>query len=591
MQSSATARHQSETIDVDKEDEEGHSRIPTPQGWMTAAPAASGSARPPCSESYSRERIPLQRTTTSPQLRMPHSYDDEDEDEDDPEIPHNRKLSLQNRGTSRAPAFKTDRTAQEEDRKDSKMPFNPNLCSRLSRSRSASFPFTATSRAYNVDEDEDYKLRNDSSSCVGDSDWLSSGGNRMSLFRDYTGHAIGSHPETVAGLPEPSKEPSAAGVPEQEGQQPGEEEEAHVDDDANGWEAYHPEAIPKSDRPPLFSLEEFEGMIGLAAEDFGSSVADIESGKLVRAANAKMTTSEQSGAMYGRILPHAVQDILKRILRVLREDVFIDVGHGIGLISLQAAFTVGCESRGIEVDETRHLIAKLLEQSFQHQLEKHHKGRDNRETDVGAVRLERGELQSPAFRDFLTKVEYSQSDRHENGDFAVNENSDRRRRGGVIKAFCNNYGQNFKDKASKSIGQLYCLDDFVAGLFASMSPGSVLVTLDKLRLGPSRSDANKIRRARGLKESADASYFEMEEHRLGESRDVASWGTSDAEIMAYKYTRLKQSKFAFCPRAALKLLFLSRNFSNSHIVLNGRPRPAVGGVSVLQSRVRDGVGG
>lgn len=40
-----------------------------------------------------------------------------------------------------------------------------------------------------------------------------------------------------------------------------------------------------------------------------------------------------------------------------KSEVFIDVGHGIGNAVLQAAFTIGCESRGIEVVPDRCQIA------------------------------------------------------------------------------------------------------------------------------------------------------------------------------------------------------------------------------------------
>ena len=50
--------------------------------------------------------------------------------------------------------------------------------------------------------------------------------------------------------------------------------------------------------------------------------------------------------------------------------VFCDIGHGVGNLPLQAAFTYGCESRGIEMVGDRHDIAECLVDFFkrQHQL-------------------------------------------------------------------------------------------------------------------------------------------------------------------------------------------------------------------------------
>jgi len=70
-----------------------------------------------------------------------------------------------------------------------------------------------------------------------------------------------------------------------------------------------------------------------------------------------------------------------------------------------------------------------------------------------------------------------------------------------------------------------------------------LVTLDKLTLGPSRSEANAVRVKNGRSASDMASFYDLEECDLGEGRDVASWfggGSKDNNVKAYKYTRLSQ---------------------------------------------------
>ena len=43
-----------------------------------------------------------------------------------------------------------------------------------------------------------------------------------------------------------------------------------------------------------------------------------------------------------------MQDILEKVLKVDKTQVFLDIGHGLGSTCLQAAYTIGCEARGIE---------------------------------------------------------------------------------------------------------------------------------------------------------------------------------------------------------------------------------------------------
>jgi cyclopropane fatty-acyl-phospholipid synthase-like methyltransferase len=46
-----------------------------------------------------------------------------------------------------------------------------------------------------------------------------------------------------------------------------------------------------------------------------------------------------------------------QIMDLQPTDIFIDLGHGIGNASLQAAYTRGCEARGIEIMQDRCFIA------------------------------------------------------------------------------------------------------------------------------------------------------------------------------------------------------------------------------------------
>jgi Histone methylation protein DOT1 len=52
-----------------------------------------------------------------------------------------------------------------------------------------------------------------------------------------------------------------------------------------------------------------------------------------------------------------VLQILFLLLRLTRQDVFLDVGHGVGNFCLQAAYCTGCEARGIEVVRDRYNIS------------------------------------------------------------------------------------------------------------------------------------------------------------------------------------------------------------------------------------------
>ena len=68
----------------------------------------------------------------------------------------------------------------------------------------------------------------------------------------------------------------------------------------------------------------------------------------------------QRKAIYGEILPPAAHFMLQTIAQLKPGSVFCDLGHGAAHLVLQAAFTTGCESRGIELMEARHSVAESL---------------------------------------------------------------------------------------------------------------------------------------------------------------------------------------------------------------------------------------
>jgi hypothetical protein len=202
---------------------------------------------------------------------------------------------------------------------------------------------------------------------------------------------------------------------------------------------------------------------------------------------------------------------MKDILCLTKDDVFLDIGHGIGNTCMQAAFTVGCEARGIEVVYGRNSIAEV----FRDQLiarAKEHIGR----MPLGEIHLRHGRLEDETHRDFLTKR--------------------------ITRAYVNNFNGVFAERSSK-VNQTYFLDDYVAGLFATMEPGAIMVTLHPLNMGPTRNEANAVRVKQGMKQSEYASFYDTDRVLLGKACDTVKWNQhsgNQKNIYIYKYERLEQ---------------------------------------------------
>jgi hypothetical protein len=112
----------------------------------------------------------------------------------------------------------------------------------------------------------------------------------------------------------------------------------------------------------------------------------------------------------------------------------------------------------------------------------------------------------------------------------------------ITKCFANNYNGVFGERTQLK-NDLHSLDDYIAGLFCLMAPGSILVTLHPLSMVPPRTTVNERRARHKQKPSSSASFYEMEELELGEGRHVASWsehGGNKNKIKCYKYTRVHQ---------------------------------------------------
>ena len=94
--------------------------------------------------------------------------------------------------------------------------------------------------------------------------------------------------------------------------------------------------------------------------------------------------------VYGELLPKFVSDILRKDTQIRSDQVFVDLGSGVGNVVLQAALEVGCESWGCEMMENACDLARLQEEEFKARCRLWGLA-------VGDIRLQRG--------DFLENVE------------------------------------------------------------------------------------------------------------------------------------------------------------------------------------------
>lgn len=297
-------------------------------------------------------------------------------------------------------------------------------------------------------------------------------------------------------------------------------QQASASSDDSSEEEYVPYTLNASEeefiRIPTLSLIEFVQHWEKIVVDVGpEDTHHLEQMPIVTAANRCLNASDstcQQNAQYGRLLPEATNHLLRNILEVEEKDTFVDIGHGIGNAVLQAAYTIGCEARGIEVCADRNMLACHFSEELLSRCGK-----------VAIVRLVHGQMELKEHRQFLTK---SGEER--------------------IKAFCNNFGRVFSDKTSKS-GQIYTLDDFIAGLFSSMAPGSMIATLHQLIFTQGTlNDTNMDRKRCGLPPDDNASYYEMEEMEVGKQNESVSWsynGGKNDVVKVYLYKRVGLAKF------------------------------------------------
>ena len=69
--------------------------------------------------------------------------------------------------------------------------------------------------------------------------------------------------------------------------------------------------------------------------------------------------------VYGELLPKLISTILKKNIKMKADQVFVDLGSGVGNVVLQAALEVGCESWGCEMMPNACKLADLQKREFE----------------------------------------------------------------------------------------------------------------------------------------------------------------------------------------------------------------------------------
>ncbi|KAF6229449.1 hypothetical protein HO173_011576 [Letharia columbiana] len=69
--------------------------------------------------------------------------------------------------------------------------------------------------------------------------------------------------------------------------------------------------------------------------------------------------------VYGELLPKFISLILKQDVKMMSDQIFVDLGSGVGNCVLQAALEVGCESWGCEMMDNACDLAELQEKGIQ----------------------------------------------------------------------------------------------------------------------------------------------------------------------------------------------------------------------------------
>ena len=83
--------------------------------------------------------------------------------------------------------------------------------------------------------------------------------------------------------------------------------------------------------------------------------------------NLKLLKRYEAGTdnVYGELLPRFISSILKKDTGMRSDQVFVDLGSGVGNVVLQAALEIGCESWGCEMMEEYSKVAQIQHREFE----------------------------------------------------------------------------------------------------------------------------------------------------------------------------------------------------------------------------------
>jgi hypothetical protein len=251
-----------------------------------------------------------------------------------------------------------------------------------------------------------------------------------------------------------------------------------------------------------------------------SKLQEIERGRQVR------DWEKSQEAHYGRMMPDAINRVFE-FMELSQNDVFFDIGSGIGTLLLQAAYTIGCHSIGLELLEGRHAAALKLRDFVKTRVKTWY-GKEARQVSVDFVKAD---VKTPeGAKEFSDAIHI------------VNMTED-----GAFKAFLNNFEGVLGDRSPCAVDGT-SLEHYVAGQFASWPVGSQLVTISPLFcLGTPLERAKEELKRLGLMSKGDAShasFFSVDEMTVGPQNEVASWsyeGGCVKDVVAYKYTRIEQA--------------------------------------------------
>jgi hypothetical protein len=126
--------------------------------------------------------------------------------------------------------------------------------------------------------------------------------------------------------------------------------------DSGGGVARNPDTFSLVETLGPMPFDVFLKMWNQVEEEDGWETADFEATHAFKQANTatdKNDTTVQKKAQYGRLSFTGTRVLLSQIVDLKYFHRFLDIGHGVGNTVLQAAYTVGCESLGIELVNLR----------------------------------------------------------------------------------------------------------------------------------------------------------------------------------------------------------------------------------------------